>query len=274
MKYTVQSGKYVLKNFLYIFPLAILPAFFLSVSVDEGAMINVLNALFAGNISAWSFSELFRAISVLNFGTWQSTVFGLVGIFAIVPSVALLLAFLEKHFRIGKRTFNGLWSKLNDNIVSTCGYAILFLGAYEIWSLLLSALMFFLSRIPIAVLAYILAGVAYLAMHVALLYFVGMIYLWLPCMQITGFRPIEALHYSYQLVTTKIKWAILGGQIVFLLTAESLIGLCAVFLPNPIVFTVLTTLLYAILLMVYCVRMEIAYFDRDQIERADLRTYY
>ena len=107
-----------------------------------------------------------------------------------------------------------------------------------------------------------------------LLYFVGMIYLWLPCMLLTGFRPIEALYYSNQLVTNKVKWAILGGQLFFLLLAEGVMSVCAVFLPNPVIFVVLTTLMYAVLLMVYCVRMEIAYFDRDHIERADLRKYY
>lgn len=273
MKYTVQSGKYVFKNFIYIFPLAILPAFFLSVSVDEGAIINVLNAFFSNELSAWTFSDLLCAISVLNFGSWRSAVFGVVGTIFIVPCVALLMAFLEKHFRIGKRTFNGLWSKLNDNFLSTCGYGILFLTIYELWSVLTAALLFFLSRISVAVVAYIIVVVAYLAMHVALLYVIGMIYLWLPCMQITGFRSIEALQYSYQLVTP-VQWKILGGQMFVLLCAEGLLCLCAVFLPNALVFTILSTALYAIVLMVYCVRMEIAYFDRDHIERADLRTYY
>lgn len=273
MKYTAQSGKYILKNFLYIFPFAILPAFFLSISTDEGAIISVLKAVFKGNIHVWTFPELFRAISVLSFGSWQSVVFGIIGILVIVPCVALMMALLEKHFRIGKRTFNGLWSKLNDNFLSTCGYAVLVVVLYELWSLILSALLFLVSRIEIAVVAYILAGLFFVALHVLLLYAISMIYLWLPCMQITGFRAFEALHYSYQLVTP-IRWRILWGQIVFLLGTEAALCLCAVFLPNPVVFMALTMFLYAVLIMLYFVRMEIAYFDRDQIERADVYRYY
>ncbi len=272
MKYTVQSGKYIAKNFLYIFPLAILPAFLLSLSTDEVAITKVLTETFAGNIEAWTFSELFHAISILSFGNWQAIVFGLLGIIAIVPCVALLMAFLEKHFRIGKRTLNGLWSKLNDNFLSTCGYALLFVAIYEIWALLTAAVVFILSMLPVLWLAYVLSAIAYIAMHVLLLYLVGFVYLWLPCLQITGFRAMEALHYSQQLVTT-VKWKILGGQILFLLFAEALISLCAVLLPGWLMFTLITTALYSLLLLLYFVRMQIAYFDRDQIERADLKKY-
>ena len=272
MKYTLQSGKYIAKNFFYILPLAILPAFLLSLSTDEGAISKVLIESIAGDIAAWSFFELFQAISILSFGNWQSIVFGILGIIAIVPCVALIMAFLEKHFRIGKRTLNGLFSKINDNFLSTCGYALLFVAVYEVWALLTAALVFLMSMIPIVWLAHTLSILFYVSMHVLLLYIVGLIYLWLPCMQITGFRAIEALQYSHQLITP-VKWKILGGQILFLLSTEALIGLCAVFVPGRLVFTILTTALYTILLLLYFVRMQIAYFDRDQIERADLKKY-
>ena len=39
-------------------------------------------------------------------------------------------------------------------------------------------------------------------------------------------------------------------------------------------FTILTTVLYAVLLMTYCVRMEIAYFDRESLQREDGKKYY
>jgi len=166
-----------------------------------------------------------------------------------------------------------LWSKLNDNFISTFGYTVLFLTIYEMWALITSALLFFVSLIPNVIAVYITAGLIFVAMHVVLLYAVGMIYLWLPCMQITGFPMVEALQYSYQLLTP-VKWGILGGQILALLATEGLIALCAIYLPNFIIFTVWTTLLFTVLLLFYCVRMMIAYFDRDQIERADLRRYY
>ena len=273
MKYTVESGKYLLKNFIYIFPFAIFSALFFSFSTDERAIINVLNAFFSGELSAWTFADLFCAISVLNFGSWRSIVFGIVGIIVTFPCVAMMMALLEKHLRIGKRTFNGIGEKINDNLLSTCGYVVMLLIIYELWSLLAAAILYFVSMISIPAVAYVAIAVFYLLLHLLLLWAISTIYLWLPCMQITGFRAFEALQYSYQLFMPE-KWRTIFGQLIVLFVAETLICLCVIFVPNPIVFVLLTTLLYALIIMIYCVRMQIAYFDLDNIERADLNRYY
>ncbi len=273
MRYTVQSTKYVFKNLLYLFPFAILPAIFLSMSTDQAAVSSVIKAFFKGEINDWSFTEIFRAISILNFASWQAIVFGIVGIIVIVPCVALMMALLEKHMRIGKRTFNGLWGKLNDNFISTCGCTFLLLAIYEIWSLLLSALLFFFSRITLLGLTYVLVSLTFVAMHVLLMVLISTIYLWLPCMQITGFRPLEALSYSYHLMG-QIKGRIIVAQLVILIFVEAVLCACAVFVTVGIAFGTIAALVYAGVLMIYCVRMQIAYFDRDHIERADLVKYY
>ena len=273
MKYTLQSSKYILKNFLYVFPFALFPAFFLSISIDKGAVTSVLSTFFQGRLSAWNFSDLFRAISVLNFGSWQSVVFGIFWLLIIVPCVALMMALLEKHFRIGKRTFNGIWSKLNDNVISTCGFTVLLVSVYEIWALIAAAILFFVSRVSIAVVAYTLSLLFLLGLHFVLLYVVGTVYLWLPCMQITGFRALEALHYSYQLILP-VRWRVFLGQAVFLVLGETLVCIGAWFISSALAFWGLATAVYALLIMIFCVRMQVAYFNLDHIQRADLTYYY
>ena len=273
MRYTVQSSKYVLKNFFYVFPFAAIPALLFCLSTDKEAIDFLLTSFFTGKISDWEFSIVFKSVSALSFSTWQSIVFGLIGIMATVVCVSLMMALMEKHMRIGKRTFNGIFSKLNDNFVSTSGYTVLLLLIYELFTLIVSALLFLLSRIPVAWLAYTCVVGAYLIMIFAFLYGVGIIYLWLPCMQLTGFRPIEALNYSNQL-TSSVKWRILFGQLFCLISSEIIISVCAIFMPTGIWFVVVTTLAYAFLIMVYCVRMQITYFDLDQIERMDKKKYY
>lgn len=272
MKYTIQSNKYIFKNFIYIFPLVIIPAILLSLSADAEAIECLLDTLFFGKISELHFDHIFNAISILNFGSVQSIVFGLLGIVCVILFVALLMAFLEKHLRIGKRTLNGIFSKLNDNFTSTLGFVVLVLAIYELWTVILAALLFFLTKIAIVPLAYGLGIAVYVGMHLLLVYVLSLFYLWLPCMQITGFAPFEALHYSYQLVSP-VKWGIIFGQLIFLFITEVLMALCVFTLSNEIVFMALTTLLYAILFMVFCVRMQLVYFDRDNIGRADLRYY-
>ena len=273
MKYTVQSSKYVFKNFIYLFPFAILPALFLALSTDEKSITAVVTMLVHGRIGEWTFSELFKAISVLNFGSWESIVFGFAGIIAFIPCVALMMALLEKHMRIGKRTFNGLWGKLNDNFLSTAGVVLLVVAIYELWALLLAAFLFFLSRITLTVIAYVFVILVFIAFHVLLVISIGAIYLWLPCMQITGFRAVEAFSYSNQLLSP-VKIKLLFVQLMVLTFAEALICVCAVFLPMMLAFKGIAAILYACMLMVYCVRMQIAYFDCDHIDRADLATYY
>ena len=273
MKYTFQSTKYTLKNLIYLLPFALLPALFLSISTDEEAIFAVLKSVYHGTLYQWTFSDLFNSVSVFNFGSWEGVVFGFIGYVVIVPCVALMMAILEKHFRIGKRTFNGIWEKLNDNILSTAWYALLLAAIYELWGLLLAALLFLVSRITVTAVAIVFAAIVYLGMHVLLFFAIGMIYLWLPCMQITGFKPFEALHYSYQLITP-VKWKILFSQMAALLSVEVLIGVCVAFVRAQFAFLVWTTLLYSFLIMRFCVRMQMAYFDRDNIERADLTKYY
>lgn len=273
MRYTLKSTKYITRNFFYLFPFAILPAFFCALSVDGEAIRCALESFFMGKlVKEWHFGHLFRAISVFNFASWESVIAGLLAIPLMIVCVAMLLAMLDKHMRFGKRTFNGIFTKLNDNLVSTAGYVLLLLALYELWALILSALLFFFSRITIPVVAYFFVVVSFIGMHVVLIYLISFIYLWLPCMQITGFKAREALYYSHQLMSP-IKWKILFSQVFLLLGTEALVSVCAIFLSGW-VFPVLTTILCAILVLLYCVRMMIVYFDRDNIQRADLIKYY
>lgn len=272
LTYTRQTNKYILKNFFYIFPFALIPALFLSLSLANGEIKSVLVAFFTGNLASWNFMEVFHAISVLNFASWKTVLAGIAGVIVILPCIALFTAFLEKHMRIGKRTFNGLLSKLNDNVASTFIYVALILVTYELWSLLLAAFLYLLSMIPNLPTAYVFITLVFLAAHFVLLYALGTIYLWLPCMQITGFPVLEALQYAHQLVVP-VRWMIFLEQFAFLLVAEITISLCSIFVSSDFIFMILTTALITILLMYYVVRMQIVYFDRDNIERMDLKKY-
>ncbi len=273
MKYTVQSSKYVFKNFFYLFPLAILPALFLAVSTDKAAIYGIIRAVVRGEIDSWSFAEIFRAISVLSFASWKSIVFGIVCLIVIVPCVAMLMAMLEKHMRIGKRTFNGLWGKLNDNFLSTFFGVMLLVVLYEIWTLLIAALLFFVSRIAIIEVAYVFAVIIYFVFHLLLIMGISTIYLWLPCMQITGFRALEAWQYSYHLMG-EVKAKIIVHQLLALICMEIAVAACAVFIPFYWTFIAVVAGIYAFVFMIFCVRMQVVYFERDHIVRADLAKYY
>ena len=113
MRYTVKSTKYIAKNFIYLLPFAIIPAFFCALAIDGEAIFCAIESFFAGTLTEWHFFHLFRAISVFNFASWQSIVGGILAIPVIIFCTALLLALLDKHMRFGKRTYNGIFSKLS-----------------------------------------------------------------------------------------------------------------------------------------------------------------
>ena len=198
---------------------------------------------------------------------------GIVGIAVLVVCISMLTAFLEKHMRIGKRTLNGVFSKVNDNFISTTGLIVLFLFIYEIWALVLSALWYFVTGVSNVVIAYVLLALVYLAMHFVLLYAMSLFYLWMPCVQITGFTAFDALTYSYHLLAP-IQLRIVLAQLGVLLACEGIIGATIVLLQGNTAGFMVATVLYTMIILIYSIRMLVVYFDRAQLDRADLKKYY
>ena len=85
----------------------------------------------------------------------------------------------------------------------------------------------------------------------------------------------EALVYVNRISSAQSKLKIFSSQMFVLLVAEFAISVCAYFLANNfLLFTIVTTLAFTCMIMIYCVRMEIAYFHVDHLERADIKKYY
>lgn len=189
------------------------------------------------------------------------------------------LAFVEKHMRIGRRTLNGIWHKINDNFISSLGIIAIYLLIYEFWAIMTGAMMFaaisIFSSAPAA--QYIFIVAIFGGMLFALLYVVAMLYLWLPCLQITGFGFYDALKYSYQLVSS-IKFSlILQFAVSLFLWGIILLGVtavCSIFIHVGAPAYAMAIIVFTALFMTFTVRQEVAYFDADQLERADLQPPY
>lgn len=272
MGYTYRSAKYLLKNFLYTIPFAVLPAVLLAVSMDMQALDSLAKAYLGGDPNSLEFVHIFHAVSTFNFHSWGAFLSSAFAAIAMIVCGAMLMAMIEKHMRIGKRTFNGLLSKINDNLLSSFGICLLFILLYELWSLVASAFLFVVSRVDSKALCYILSVFLFFGTQFVLNLILSIFYLWLPCLQITGFKAFEALRYSNQLVAP-VLFKIAAAQFVGLTAAEICIFLSAYFFPTGIVCAV-ATIVYVVLILVFCIRMEVAYFDRAGMERADLRKYY
>ncbi len=272
MKYTSKSLKYVFANFGYLVLFGLFPAVFLAYSLDTATVGAILRDYFTGSPYA-SFSDIFHAVSIFNFHSVSATIADVLSVILAVTCVAMMMAFMEKHMRIGKKTWTGLFSKLNDNLLSTLGITLLFACLYELWALITSALLLCVSFFTSKTVIYILSVIVWFGTQIALLFVVSLFYLWLPCLQITGFRSFEALSYSYQLATG-VKRKIVREQFVSMTIAEILIGLVCVFAPWAWLKLVLNSAVFAGQILLFVTRMQVVYFDRAQLERADEKHYY
>ena len=272
MKYYVQTTKYVAKNFIFLLPFAIIPALFLAFSLNQESILYIYETIKNGG---WEidFLHIFRAVSLFNFADGWTIFLGALGVILLVPCIAMIMAFLEKHMRIGKRTLSGIFQKLNDNLLSTVLFITLIALVYQLWSLVTSAVFYLFTLMDSAVLAYVLAGVFFLMSSFGLVYVLSVFYLWLPCLQLTGFRPAEALRYSYFLVSP-VRMGIVLSQFITLVVFEIVITLAVVLFSSWFISFIVAAAFYTIATMIFCVRMQVVYFDRAQIERADLRKNY
>lgn len=272
MKYTRASLKYIFGNFGYLILFGVFPAAFLAYSMDVQAVERVLKHFVLGE-AYYGFSDIFHAVTLFNFRSLPAVAAQALGVVVCVLCVAMMLAFIEKHMRIGKRTWNGLFSKLNDNLLSTLGITLLFAVLYELWALITSALLLCVSFIANRAAVCILSAAVLFITEAVLLYVISAFYLWLPCLQITGFRSFEALRYSYQLVTG-VKSKIVRSQFLSLTVAEIVLGAACVFVPSAWAVFVIAAAFFTFLILLFVTRMQVAYFDCAQIDRADLKTYY
>ena len=148
---------------------------------------------------------------------------------------------------------------------------LVYVVLYELWALLFSALLYLLANIPQTALFYVLFLVAFMLFTLALLYLVTVFYLWLPCRQVTGFGFYDAFLYSYRLMVG-IRGNLILSYLVSFVAALLVLGVSAL-LPE-IVFRLVAVLVFALLFMSFCVRMEAAYFETDKLDREDLLHSY
>ncbi len=266
------TWKYIFRNFWYVLPFAVAPALFLSLTLNYASVRGVLTGFFTGD-PAFSFYQIFTALSFIRIDSWWGALYSVCAFICMVVFLAIMLSLVEKHMRIGKRSFNGAFSRLNDNIVSSFFVTLLYCAIYELWSLVTAAVLYAFGALVLnAVGVYILSLLFFIGLIYALLFVVSVFYLWLPCLQITGFRAYDALRYSYQLVSN-IRGKLILAQALSLLTANIVVGLSAIYLP-ALPFQIITFVVFLLLFAEFCVRMEVAYFETENLDREDLLRSY
>lgn len=270
MRVVFEHWKYIFKNLWFVLPFAVMPAVFLALSVDFAGVKHLAESFFTAELQLEYF-DIFRAWSFIRFDSPLGAVYSVLALVCLVVFTSLLLAFVEKHMRIGKRTFSGVFSQFGSHIWAFIGMTLFFAGLYELWAAVLSAILFAVAAIGAKAFACFMFAFVCLVFMFVLLFLLSIFYLWLPCMQITGFRAYGAFFTSYRLAVG-VRWRlILSFLITYAPCFVLVVGLsfAPVWLAGVVAFV-----LFVFAYLSFCVRMESLYFETDKLDREDLLRSY
>lgn len=269
VKYIGSAFRYVFKNFIFIFLFALLPSYFFAASLDLNALGSIVDNILHGRAEL-SFPQLFSAFSLFNAARWQ---FGLVSFALTAIFMPMLLAFVEKHMRIGSRSLRGVAKRINYNFVSTFILIVLAVGVYELWAVLASGLIYACSLILDGIAQLIAALLLAFGMMALLSYIASIFMLWLPCLHITGYSFLDALVFSNQLSADrkgKIYLSVFLPFVAGVALVLAAVGVCGAYKTVVPVFVIIE-LIYLLLFLYFNVLMYAAYFDAAGEERGDLK---
>ena len=247
----------------------ILTSYFLTMTLDIGNMNNLFDK--AMNLeSDYTFIELFRYLSLFKIESWP---FALVCLVTAIVFFPMLLGFIEKHMRIGSRSYKGILSRFNYNFLSTLVVMISLLAIYELWALITAGLLYGESVMLGGIACFIVIILTLLLMSALMCYVASLLLLWLPCLQITGYSFMGALSYANQLNTNargKIFIAVfLPCFVCVLLQFAAIIPSAIAGVEYPVF--IVYELIYLIMLLYYSALMFVVCFDTAGEERMDIK---
>lgn len=272
MKYIGSAFRYLFKNFIFLFPFALLPSYFLAMSVDVDNLASLAESTLAVETN-FDFLQVFTFLSPFNAEGWPYAIVFVVMCAVFVP---MLHGFIERHMRIGSRSFKGVAGRFNTNFLPTLAVLALFLAAYELWALLAAGLIYAVTILLDGIACYVLAVSVLFGANALLAWLASAFLLWLPCMQLTGYSYLDSLNFSGQLYARRRGKLFLA---VFLPLAVGVVLQFAIAAASPlealrIPAYVLLELVYLFLFLYYCILMYVAYFDAAGEDRMDLTKKY
>ena len=270
MRIVFGNWKYLFKNFWYVLVCGLAPSIFLALSFDFTAISEYVRMYFGGTPRA-DFLDLLRVFGPIRIDSALGAIYTVLAYILTSLFSALLLSLVEKHMRIGKRTLSGVDTEMKHLLLPSFMIVFLFFVLGELWAVILSAVAFAIFSISSAVLVYLLTAVAFFLISFLFLYVFEAFFLWLPCLQITGFRPYHAFLYSYRL-SIGVRWKLIAAHALSLLVTFLVVG-GAAFLPEIVACSIAFVLCLSLFSSLF-IRMETVYFETDKIDREDVIKSY
>lgn len=270
MRIVFGHWKYLFKNFGYVLACGLVPAIFLALSFDFTAISRFVHDFFTGSPRT-DFIELLRVFGPVRIDSVLGVIYTVLAYILCSLFAALLLSLVEKHMRIGKRTLGGVDTVMRHMLLPAFLIVMLFYAIGELWAVIFSAIAFAICSLGSTALVYFLAVGAFVLLSFFFLYAFEAFFLWLPCLQITGFRPYNAYLYSYRL-SVGVRWKLILAHAMSFLVLVAAVG-GASLLPEPAACAIA----FVVCLFLYSslfIRMETVYFETDKIDREDIIKSY
>lgn len=139
MKIFNETIKYIFKNLIFLFAFAIIPACFIGGMLQPFPVINFLKNYI--NLTISNFGNILSPLFGLD---WVQLINWIFALIIIVLVVSTTLGNVENHFRSGKLNIDSSASFINNNILATVAYLMVYIISYVVFKFVLGLFIFIL----------------------------------------------------------------------------------------------------------------------------------
>ena len=268
MKYIVNTLKYLKSNLLLLPALAVAMVAFAPI-FDYAAFEQIATSFSDGRICS-SFNVWLCFFLPVHTENWLTVLLSVLGYIVLIVDLSYMQSLTDKHVRFGSKSFRSIMSSLSVNFWYGLTLAALLAVAAALNAFIFAAVMktFAMFTAPyIFVCGVVICGLLTIAELFGFCHFS----LWLPCIEITGFKAFEALSYSYSLARP-IRWRLFFTLSVPVIIA-SIIWFAVTLTCNAWVAAVISAAVCGFAFVFITTACYLAYVDREGIEREDIKHY-
>lgn len=274
------SIRYFIRNFFFLFPLAVVPAFLLAIAQSTQLvytpvdfLINIFRNMEVYSVSNFA-SDVYRYFSCVNTSPlWWIWAIGLI---SSIVGFCLITPLVERHMRLGVMSYSRLISMFNESLLMVLPYFFTAFVAYEFVSMAVSGVIYLFTMLNIS--GWLLFTLSLVVVVVAYGFFVAFIILTIctvPSMLTDGYKFNVAVSYSARLVATKYK-SIIAKFILLIVGSVTLLMVSRVLLATQAVYTeifhVIVAFLFYLFWMMYLPIFAMnTYIDLTEGVRKDLK---
>lgn len=139
MKILNETLKYISKNLIFVLAFAVIPACFIGGMLQPFSIVNFIVEYKTFTIS--NFGDILFGLFNMN---WMQVINWLFASIILVLILSALLGNIENHFRSGKLNLGSSTGFINNNVLATIVYFLVYIFAYLIFKFILGLFIFIL----------------------------------------------------------------------------------------------------------------------------------